>query len=324
VPVAIWQYPVYSIRLVLHRRRINHQLEALDLALREAVRTRDEALATLGQITLAGDTRTGRIAAFAEPLTGLDAERAAIERRREALTIELAAAEADRRARLADLDARLEGLEAELGPLERALEDHRQRRDALEREAESADDLRRSLETRRAHIERDVDADATTRALYDEELHEIESGLAALELSEPTQVAARAALDAPFARLDGQVSALTRLREAVAAQRAVWLEEADGRIAELSASRDDELSALERSDARRRGALVDLGREALNHEAHDRPGYEARQALEHIVELRRARKALQSQYASLQTRPLNLTVATLIVLVLTGLLLRGC
>lgn len=323
-PTSVWQYPVYSVRLVRHRRRLNRRLEALDLALREAVQTRDEALATLGEATLAGGRRTGRIAAFAETLTALDTERAAIDRRREALTLELAAAEADRRARLAEFDARLEGVEAELIPLERALGEHRKQREALEHEAEDADDLRRSLESRRARIDQDTDADDETRAIYDRERGEIEEKLAELVAAEPDRVARRAALDGPLARLEAQVAELEALRSAVSARRDAWLEEVDGRVAELTAGRDEERAAVERSDARRRAALVDLGREALHHDAADRPGEDARQALEHIVELRRQRKALQAQDAALDTRPLVITVLAALGLGIAALFLRGC
>ncbi len=324
VPAALWQYPVYSARIIRYRRRLNRRLEALDLALRDAVQIRDEALATLGEATLAGETPTGRIAAFAETLAALDSERGSIDRRREALTIELAAAEADRRARLAEFDARLEGLEAELAPLERALDEHRKRREALDHEAEDADDLGRSLEARRAQIEQDVDADPDTRAIYAEELPGIEARLAELAVQQPDRAARRDALQGPLARLQGQVDELTALRESITARRGTWLEDVDGRIAELTAQRDDEHAALERSDQRRRAALVDLGREALHQEGGDRPGENARQALEHIVELRRQRKLLQATDAGLDTRPLVITVFGLLAVIVVALALRGC
>lgn len=328
VPDAIWRYPLYSIRIVRFRRRLTRRLEALDLALRDAVQTRDEALAALGEATLTGDSPTGRIAAFADTLTGLDAERAAIDRRREALTLELAAAEADRRARLAELDARLEGLEAELVPLERALGEHRKRRATLDQEAEDAEDLQRSLEARRAHIESaegdDDDTDETVRALYEKELPEIEARLKALAAEAPGRAAARAAIDEPLARLEKQVSELHELEESISGQRATWLEEVDGRIAELTANRDEERAALARSDARRRAALVDLGREALHQDGGDRPAADARRALEHIVELRRQRKALQAQDAALDLRPLTISALFTLAVAVGLLVLRGC
>lgn len=326
-PDSLWQYPVFSLRLMRHRRRISQRLEALDRELREAVQIRDEALAVLGEATLSGGGGGvgGRITAFSETLARLDAERAAIDRRREALTIELAAAEADRRARLAEFDARIEGLEAERTPLERALADHQQRRDALDRQAEDAEDLRKNLTQRRAHIEEAFDeADDEARAGYEREQAEIEQKLAELRVAEPGRAAERTALDGPLARLEEQVAELQRMHASISGQRETWLEEVDGRIAELTASREEELEALARSDVRRRAALVDLGREALHLEGGASPGEDARRALDHIVALRRARRALQTHDAALDTRPLHRTLAVLALLLVALLMLRGC
>lgn len=326
-PQHLWHYPIYTLRLMRHRRRIRQRMEALDRDLREAVQVRDEALALLGEATLSGGAGGvgGRITAFAETLARLDAERATIDRRREASTIELAAAEADRRARLAEFDARLEGLEAELAPLERALVEHVERRDALEHEGEDAADLRRSLELRLAHIEDDFDgADEAARQLYEAERPEIEQKLVELRAADPIRAAARAAIDGPLARLDDQVAELKRMQETVSGQRESWLEEVDGRIAELTASREDELEALARSDVRRRAALVDLGREALHLDGGESPGEDARRALDHIVGLRRARRALQAHDAALDTGPLRITLALIAALGIGLLFLRGC
>lgn len=293
------------------------------MELRDAVQARDEALATLGEATLAGATRTGRIAAFATTLAELDGQRAAVDRRRESLTIELAAVEADRRARLAEFDARLDGLGAELIPLERTLHGHRQRREALKNTVEDADDLQTSLEARRQQLRADAES-AEEAATDSEELSEIERRLAELAESRPTHAAELAALDAPIGRLEAQVDELQTLRAQIGTQREAWLEEVDGRIAELTQQRDEERAALERSDARRRAALVDLGREALHLDGEGQPGDEARHALEHIVGLRRRRSALQASEAALDARPLHRTVLAVLVVAVVVVLLRGC
>lgn len=327
-PARWWSVPLYGARLVLYRRRLRRALELLDQALRDGVAARDEALAALGEATLsdAAHRPGGRITAFAETLAALDAERAEFDRRRESLTIELAAAEADRRARLAEYDGRLDALDAELAPVERSLAEHHGQRDDLDREAEAAADLRQSLRARLAQLdEAHEDADDDTRRRHAEERPEIERRLLELDAERVPREASRAALDGPIERLEARVAELTAARTAAREARATWLEEVDTRIAELRATRDEELAALARSDARRRGALVDLGREALHlADGPHTPAAAARAALERIVALRRTRAELQAIGAGLDDRPLRRMLALLALLVVGLLILRGC
>lgn len=312
-PRGIRAHLVYTWRAFGRLRAYRRALEALDVELRDAVAHRDEALAGLGEATLAGSAdRSGdRIGAFAVTLAGLDTERSGIDGQRETFTIELAAAEADRRARVAEFEARRERLDAERVALERGLAGHRRELAALTREAAHDAALRTKLHDRLTHItdpETLDAADDTELALYTEERPTIEARLAELDEAVGPRDERLAALAEPIGHHEDGLAALDDRVESLGDERARLLEAIDGRIAELRASREEVLEQLARLDERRRAALVDLGREALHlDDGADRAAREARETLEEIARLRRERTSLHARRAAFDDAPIRRT-----------------
>lgn len=328
-PRGIRGHLVYTWRAFGRLRAYRRALEALDVELRDAVIRRDEALAGLGEATLAGSAdRSGdRIGAFAVTLASLDTERSSIDGQRETLTIELAATEADRRARVAEFEARRERIEAERVTLERGLARHRRELAELTREAAHDASLRTKLHSRLTHItdpETLEDADDTELALYHEERPTIEARLAELDEAVGPRDERLAALAEPIERHEDDLTALDERVEALGDEQARLLEATDSRIGELRAAREDVLEQLARLDERRRAALVDLGREALHlDDGADRAAREARETLDEIARLRRERSALHTRRAAFDDAPIRRTAIWFGVVFVALLVLRA-
>lgn len=328
-PRGVWQHITYTFTALRCLRAWRRELEALDDHLRAAVAARDAALAGLGEATLAAAApgANARVGVFADTLAALDTERAAIDGRRETLTIELAAAEADRRARLAEFAGRRDALDAEAAEAERALAAHRDTLAELARAEADDANLRRNLEARLAHISDEANlaaADDGQRAVFADERPAIEARLAELAAAVDPRADQRAALEAPVARLEAQLADITSRRDGLRSARAALIEAADARIAELRAAREEEVELLARLDERRRAALVDLGREALHQGVGaDRAASDARASLETIAALRRARALLNTRRQSLHERPIRRTALALLALFVLLLALRA-
>lgn len=329
LPRGIWQHLTYTWTALQRLRAWRRELEALDDHLRAAVAARDAALAGLGEATLAAAAPGGndRVGNFATTLAALDTDRAAIDGRRETLTIELAAAEADRRARLAEFAGRRDALDAEAAEAERALAAHRVTLAELTRAEADDAALRRNLEARLAYITDEAAiaaADDGERALFADERPAIDARLDELAAAVEPRAAQRAALAEPVARLEAQLTDISARRDGLRSARAALVESAEARIAELRAAREEEIELLARLDERRRAALVDLGREALHQGATtDRATSEARASLETIAELRRARTALNTRRQALDERPIRRTALGLFALFVLLLILRA-
>ncbi|MCA9538952.1 MAG: hypothetical protein KC620_08685 [Myxococcales bacterium] len=311
-----------ALRLLRAWRR---RLSAIDQTLRETVRQRDEALADLGRTTLerAGGpaSATGRLAEYAATLAALDQERTTAETEREGRAAELAAAEAERAARLAEFDAELRGIEREQAPLEAALAEHKHRGESLERHLTALRNQKRALDARAAEDADEEETDSPEDA--EAERAELQSRREALDAQLEAHTTDRAALEASTHEVESQLAELTRRRSDVREARQGARETADAQVADHQKALSEITEQLEHLDGRRRAALVDLGREALQAEdaADTSPARRrARATLDEIAALRRERKTMLARRDAFDTGPMRRTLLALAAL-LGGLLL---
>lgn len=222
-----------------HLRRLRDELILLDRELASAVRTRDDALESLGlaaRIAIRNAERAGPLAALAETIGALEAETEGHEHRRAEFVRTLDSVEAERGEVVGRLDASLEALK--------------------ERLREPAADKKRFENDREALLKKL----AALREPEDEDGD-----------AEPDAARARATeIEAQLSGLSGEIAERSRAMDAIGAdiarveaERTAEVERLDARIAELRVSCAAASERVALTSGRRRAALVDLGRESL-------------------------------------------------------------
>lgn len=318
-PLGHLRYTLAALRL---QRLLRQHLDAHDAALRAAVADRDDQLVALGEATLLAPTLEARATAFQHTLAVLDSEQATAARAHEALQVEYAGAEADRRAAEARFDVRLEELRALLRPVERRLERTRREAETLRRELDAQASQALAIEQRiaREHQALDAETDPAARARLAEEHARHLEALDRVNQARAAVEQRRLAVVAPLERDEGERAALQAEVIEAETERQVVVGAAATRQEALKGEVDEAHRRLDALDARRRAALMDLGREMI--EAHPSATGEghtaARAALAHIAAIRRARTRLETQRGAIDLAPVRRTalVAGLSVLFL--------
>lgn len=270
-----------------HLRRLRDELILLDRELASAVRTRDDALESLGltaRIAIRNAERAGPLAALAETIGALEAETEGHEHRRAEFVAALDAVEAERGEVVGGLDASLEALK--------------------ERLREPARDKKRFESDREALLKKL----AALRETDDD------------DAAEPDAIRARATgIEAQLSGLSGEIAECSRAMDAIGAdiarveaERAAEAERLDARIAELRVSCAAASERVALTSGRRRAALVDLGRESLalsGVEGVESERKRAATALQRCDTLQTRYAELRDAQASFDRGPMHRTLA---------------
>lgn len=293
----------YTVELVRQLWVLRRQLNLYDEALRHAVEERDTRLVHLAEATLASPTPQARTLAFQRTLTALHVEQEAAQRSYEEALTELQTAQLDRRA----LETRLENQVEKLNVRLAATEHHRDlQRYQLEHGQKQLAQQQKALEQHeRAGEARPQqtpplppEAQESQRAQHQQQAAQIQQRRLQLE----TQLELLTQLER-----DAQAE-YERVREAhgqAQAEQEEKLSEAKAHEAALTKGLDQARHKLDHLDARKRAALIDLGREMLEEglpEGDDLHA-QAQTALAQVATIRKARRQLERIRGQLDLRP---------------------